>query len=92
MPSTQMIAEHLEFMDTANPNLIIYLLKDHANGDTWKDILVIINGNTTAQTVKLPPGNWDLVANENKVQEKPLNKVITTGLTIPATALYILHN
>lgn len=92
MPSTQLIVEHLEFMDTANPNLIVYRLKDHANGDAWKDVLVIINGNTTAQTVKLPPGNWDLVANENKVQENPLNKGIHTGLNIPATALYILHN
>jgi len=92
MPSTKMIAGHLEFIDTANPNLIMYRLKDHANDDTWKDILVIINGNTTAQTVKLPPGNWDLVANENKVQENPLNKGINKGLIIPATALYILHN
>jgi len=92
MPSTQMISKHLSFTDTADPCLIVYQIKGNANGDQWKNILVVINGNTASRKVKLPQGNWTLVGDENKVDEKGIRTGIVNDLNIQATALYILHD
>ena len=69
MPSTEMIRQHLNFLETSDPLLIMYELNDHANGDSWKDILVIFNGDAAPKTVTLPEGKWEIVANENEIKE-----------------------
>src|SRR6202007_2812520 len=46
MPSTKMIQAHLSFLDTKDPNIVAYQLSGNANGDSWKNIVVIFNGNT----------------------------------------------
>ncbi len=70
MTSADQIATHLVF-DKINsdktPNLISYTLKDHANGDTWKDIKVIFNGSNEPRTVKLPKGIWSAVILNGKI-------------------------
>ncbi|WP_448702091.1 type I pullulanase [Mucilaginibacter sp. AW1-3] len=92
MPNTQMISERLSFMDIADPCLIAYQIKGNANGDQWKNILVMINGNAASRKVTLPPGKWTLVGDENSINEKGIRTGITAELNIPATALYILHD
>lgn len=64
------IAKHLVFdkIDSGKqPNLISYTLKDHANGDSWKDIKVIFNGSSEAQTVNIPKGDWKIVAIDGQI-------------------------
>lgn len=90
MPSAALIQQHLRFMDTNNPLLIGYQLKDHANGDTWKDILVLLNGNLTPQTVNIPPGAWMLAADQETINEKGIRKVGATAVTLPASSAFIL--
>jgi len=92
MPNTQMISKHLSFVDTSDPCLIVYQIKGNANGDKWKNILVVINGNATSRKVKIPQGNWTLAGDENSVNEKGIRSGIKNDLNIPATALYILHD
>lgn len=92
MPTTQMISEHLSFMDMPDPCLIAYQIKGNANGDKWKNILVVINGNAASRKVKIPQGSWTLIADENHINEKGIRTGIASKLDIPATALYILHD
>jgi pullulanase len=92
MPSTQMIATHLKFMETADACLIAYQITGNANGDSWKNIMVVLNGNQSSRKVNLPPGNWTLVGDENTINQKGIKKGLSDELTIPATAAYILHN
>lgn len=70
MTSADMIAKHLVFdkIDSAKqPNLISYSLKDHANGDSWREIKVVFNGADKAQTVSIPKGEWKIVALDGKI-------------------------
>src|SRR3569833_557170 len=46
MPSAQMVRDHLHFMDSGDPGVIAYQLNNNANGDAWKNIIVIFNGST----------------------------------------------
>ncbi|MDE7466460.1 MAG: type I pullulanase [Muribaculaceae bacterium] len=70
MTSAQDIARNLVFdkIDSKKePNLISYSLKNHANGDEWKEIKVILNGNSTAKTVDVKKGDWKIVASDGKI-------------------------
>jgi pullulanase len=92
MPSTKMIKMNLKFVDTGNTGMICYQISNHANGDAWKNILVIFNGNATEQTVKIPPGNWTLAADEHTINAKGLKKIMPGNRIIPGASAYILFD
>ncbi|MGI4750713.1 MAG: type I pullulanase [Janthinobacterium lividum] len=91
MPSTAMIQQHLKFIANNDPNLIEYQLSNHANGDQWKDILVCLNGNRKDVSITLPTGNWILVGNGYKIDEKGIQKVTASTIVLPATTAYFLY-
>jgi len=92
MPSTKMITQNLKFLDTGIPGLICYQISNNANGDSWKNILVVLNGNTDTKTIKTPAGKWTLAADENSVNERGIKTVGESNLTIAGTAAYVLYN
>ncbi|WP_426669786.1 type I pullulanase [Mucilaginibacter sp. McL0603] len=91
MPSTQMIQSHLNFLDIKDPNIIAYQISGNANGDSWKNILVVFNGNTSDKKISIPPGNWTLAADGNTINENGIKLVSAVETTIPATTTYILY-
>jgi pullulanase len=92
MPSTEMIQNNLKFLETGDQCLINYVISNNANGDSWKNILVMLNGNTEEKVVKIPPGSWTLVADENSINEKGIKRTDAESITIPATTVYILYS
>ncbi|HTE00992.1 MAG TPA: type I pullulanase [Mucilaginibacter sp.] len=91
MPSTQMIQTHLKFFETNDPNVIGYQVSGNANGDNWKNILVVLNGSTADKKIKIPGGNWTIAADGNSIDEKGIKKVTTEELMVAATSAYILY-
>ncbi len=91
MPTTEMIQQHLEFIDTQDDNLILYKLKDHANGDSWKEIMVLLNGSGLNKTISTPKGDWQLVSDGNRVNEAGIRSVNSSVLTIPASTAFIMY-
>ncbi len=70
MTSAADIARHLKFdrIDSKKtPNLISYSLTGNANGDEWKEIKVVLNGASSAQTVNIAKGDWMIVAQDGKI-------------------------
>ena len=70
MTSAGEIAKNLKFdkIDSAKtPNLISYSLLNNANGDEWKEIKVVFNGASKAQTVNVKKGDWMIVAKDGKI-------------------------
>ncbi len=65
MVNNAYIKKHLFFLNNTPENLIAFILKDHANGDTWKDILVIFNANNDATEVSIPYGTWTIALDSN---------------------------
>ncbi len=61
--------------------IILQYLMDHANGDTWKNILVIYNGSMNEKAITWLPqstsGKWNVVADYTGVNLKTPIKVIT---------------
>ncbi|MDB5018329.1 MAG: pulA [Mucilaginibacter sp.] len=92
MPSTEMISNNLRFIETGDQCLIAYTISNNANGDSWKNILVVLNGNTNERAVKIPAGNWTLAANENGINEKGIRKITGEVMAVSATSAYILFS
>ncbi len=90
MPTTQMITQNLTFFKTA-PGIIAYQVTNNANGDSWKNILVILNGTSNSTITILPPGNWTLVADGDKVDQKGIKSNLTGSMAVSGTAAYVLY-
>lgn len=91
MPSAQMIQTHIKFLKTANQGVICYRISNNANGDNWKNILVILNGTTKEQQVTVPPGKWMLAADREHINEKGIKKVAPGDIVVSASAMYLLY-
>ena len=91
MPSANMIREHLHFMESGDPNIIAYQINGNANGDTWRNILLVFNGNTADAKMKIPQGKWRLVSDGRQIDEKSIKAVEGGQVIIPGTSAYILY-
>ena len=60
MADASLVRQHLEFIPTSDCT-ICFRLKDNANGDSWQDIIVILNASKKAQKVAIPEGCWTSV-------------------------------
>ena len=74
MPATEMIVRHLSFIDIDHDLVVGFHLTDHANGDSWKDIVVFYNSSAEKVNVPLPPGKFRAVANKYGINEKGLDQ------------------
>ncbi|WP_210466350.1 type I pullulanase [Rufibacter roseolus] len=88
MPSAQMVNKHLEFKTTF-PGLVGYQLKDHAHGDSWKNILVYYNGRETAADIRLN-GEWTVAAEGETLQLQGGRKV-KDKIAVPPVSMLILY-
>lgn len=66
MTGASLVASNIEFL-TADSNLISYVIKGEAVGDSWKKILVVYNGSGVARKVDLPAGKWKTFILGNKI-------------------------
>ena len=91
MPTTKMIQQHLQFIETEDPLFIAYQISNNANGDKWKNIIVLLNGDKTNKEFSLPKGKWKLAVDGNTINEKGIQTLQST-VTVPATTAYVLYS
>ena len=68
------VAAALDFATNMPENLVAYVIRDHANGDSWKNILVIYNGSAQSREVAVK-GDWSIVANDRQAGVEQLQSV-----------------
>jgi len=86
----ELIQNHLTFMDSLPRNVIAYKLAGHVNGDSWKDILVILNGNRKAATINIPEANWNLVCHDGQINLTVIKPVSGTSFTVAPSSASIM--
>lgn len=90
MTTSGMLQEHLQFLDTEGDNFIAYTITGHANGDSWSDILVLLNGDLKSQKFNLPLGNWTTVLNQEGYRESGFGGPIKGTFNVPASTAIVL--
>ena len=91
MGDADMVRKHMEFLPVKDSNLIAFILKDNANGDSWKNIIVAFNSRQEPAKVTIPQGNYTVVCKDGKINLKGMAKVKGTELNVPARSAIIIH-
>jgi pullulanase len=87
LPSTASIQDNLRFLETS-PGIIAYHLSGKTVGDSWSELVIIVNGNFDPVVITLPIGDWTF---SYRTDGGPLPKTtVKHDLKVAPSSLYIL--
>ncbi|OWP33444.1 type I pullulanase [Prevotella intermedia] len=89
--SAELVRKHLEFLPTQDC-LVAFRLKNHAGGDKWNTIYVVLNGSTNLQSINIPKGKYTIVANNGVINETGIGEMEGGEVMIDAQTALILHD
>ena len=84
------VRKHLEFLPVQDC-LVAFRLKGNPKGDSWKNIIVILNSAKQARSVDIPAGNYTVVCRDGVINEAGLGTVSGSQVSVPAQSALILH-
>ncbi|KLO23873.1 type I pullulanase [Marinitoga sp. 1155] len=90
MTDKNMIKNNIKFLETPKKRMVAFLIKDNANGDEWKNILIIYNANSSKIKFNLPSGIWNVVVNDKKAGNTVI-KTVENSITLQALSAYVLY-
>lgn len=91
MTSSEQIRNNLIFSADYQTGVASYVLVNHANGDIWRTILLVFNGNRNEIRFKLKPHiHWRIVARDLTIN--PESKTYTEGpeIAVPGISMLML--
>ena len=86
----ELVCRHLSFLD-APSNVVAFRLADHAGGDAWGDIIVVLNAKDTPVSVTIPEGNYEQVAHDGRIDLNGMGEVSGGRVTVASRSATILH-
>ncbi|QNF29202.1 MULTISPECIES: type I pullulanase [Metabacillus] len=76
-----------------NEQIVAYQLKDNANNDPWKNIVVIYNANKTAKEVSLPSNReWNVVVDHTAAGVETIRTVNSNKVSIEGLSMMVLYD
>jgi pullulanase len=89
MGSASDIRTRLTFLDSPE-NTLMFELSDHANGDSWKNMLVIYNPNKADILFTLPHGQWTIVVSQDHISESSLGQA-SGEVVVPGISCMVMY-
>lgn len=83
------VDQAFDFAANVPRDVIAYVIKDHANGDVWRNILVIYNGTAQKQELTVA-GDWAVVANDKQAGDDEIQSV-RDKMTVEPFSLIVAH-
>ena len=84
------VRRHLEFLPVQDC-LVAFRLKGNPKGDSWKNIIVILNSAKQARSVDVPQGDYTVVCRDGVINEAGLGTVSGSQVSVPAQSALIMH-
>ena len=91
MGDAEKVRKHLEFLPVEGQNLIAFRLKDHANGDSWEDIIVAFNSRMTPARLEVPVGKYTVVCKDGVLDVRGLGTQTGPEVIIPGQSALIMY-
>ena len=91
MGNAEEVRKNLVFLD-APEGVVAFQLKNNAGGDSWKDIIVVLNANKTERAINVPEGLYTKVLANGKVDENGLGILNGSSVTVAPQSALIIHN
>lgn len=86
-----LVRRHLEFLPVEGSNVVAYRLKDHAGGDAWEEITVVLNARREPAKLAVPQGKYTVVCKDGFINERGLGTVYGPQVTVPAQSALIFY-
>ncbi len=87
----ELVRKHLEFLPTGKC-MVGFVLKNHAGGDSWNNIYILLNGSKEAQEVEIPEGNYRVVACDGVINEGGLSTHTGGKILVEGQSALIFHD
>lgn len=91
MGSADAVRANLTFLPYKGANVIAYQLNGAAVGDSWSDIIVILNSRTKVSRVTVPHGNYTVVCQDGKIDASGITTVNGKSINVPAQSAIIMY-
>ena len=91
MGSADEVRKNLCFLE-APEGVVAYQLKNNAGGDSWKNIIVVLNSQKTPQTVYVPENTYTMVVANGKVDTNGIGLLSGKTLTVAPQSALIVHD
>lgn len=91
MGSADEVRKNLYFLE-APEGVVAYQLKNNAGGDSWKNIIVVLNSQKTPQTVDVPENTYTMVVANGKVDTNGIGLLSGKTLTVAPQSALIVHD
>ncbi len=90
MTTAEDIARNIVFDEVEGTNLISYSIRNNANGDPWKEIRLVFNGSDTAREVRIPKGDWIVIARDGNINADGLGTIRGGKVSVEPVSALIL--
>ena len=91
--SAELVRQHVEFLPVEGSGVVAFRLKDHAGGDAWNNIIVVLNARREVAKIEVPEGRYVAVVNNGLVNESGLGFLYGPTLSVaPENALIVYQN
>ncbi len=94
MRSSEQVRKHLRWIDSP-PGVVAFRLEDHANGDEWKNIIVIYNPRDQVAEMDIPGGPWTVVVNDRQAGVEPVGEgysIFDRRIIVAPVSIMVLHD
>ena len=81
----------MKFLPVKGANLIAFVLTNHANGDSWNNILIVFNSRKKSARLFVPKGRYTIVCKSGKINPNGIGNFSGTELLVPAQSALIMH-
>lgn len=91
MGDADKVRQYMEFLPVEGSNLVAFILKDNANGDLWKNIIVAFNSRKEPAKLSIPAGRYTIVCKDGKIKQSGMGQVSGNEIIVPARSAMIIH-
>lgn len=91
MGSGDMVRKNLEFLPVSARNIVAFRLKNYANGDSWGDIIVVLNARKESIKQSVPDGKYVAVCRNGQINLQGLGMMYGPEVAVPAQSALIIY-
>lgn len=88
--SADLVRKHLEFLRTPK-GVVAFRLKDNAGGDTWSNVIVVLNTLKQKQSITVPKGIYHVVCRDGVINEQGMGKLRGGKVSVAPQSALIMY-
>lgn len=91
MGDADMVRRNLKFLPVKQQNVIAWKIDGREAGDTWSEIIIILNSNSKAVKQAVPKGRYNVVCSNGKADMDGLGEVNSSKVVVPGQTALIMY-